>query len=100
MSLQSPPLKQTTKDQDANRAKVALELFAVEKGLNIVGVYTENISGTKLNRPELRNFGGGQELAGTITVESHGSLTPPFTAVQDDSHSVWAGHFQGLAKSH
>ena len=46
-------LRASTKDQDANRAKAALELFAVEKGLNIVGVYAENISGTKLNRPEL-----------------------------------------------
>ncbi|MBD9606476.1 recombinase family protein [Pseudomonas sp. PDM08] len=46
-------LRASTKDQDASRAKVALELFAVEKGLNIVGVYAENISGTKLNRPEL-----------------------------------------------
>lgn len=46
-------LRASTKDQDANRAKVALESFAVEKGLNIVGVYSENISGTKLERPEL-----------------------------------------------
>lgn len=46
-------LRASTKDQDANRAKVALEQFSVEKGLNIVGVYAENISGTKLNRPEL-----------------------------------------------
>lgn len=46
-------LRASTKDQDATRAKVALELFAGEKGLNIVGVYAENISGTKLNRPEL-----------------------------------------------
>lgn len=46
-------LRASTKDQDANRAKVTLELFAAEKGLNIAGVYAENISGTKLNRPEL-----------------------------------------------
>lgn len=46
-------LRASTKDQDANRAKVALELFAVEKGLSIVGAYAENISGTKLNRPQL-----------------------------------------------
>ena len=46
-------LRASTKDQDANRAQAALELFAVEKGLNIVGVYAENISGTKLNRREL-----------------------------------------------
>ena len=46
-------LRASTKDQDANRARVALESFATEKGLNIVGVYAENISGTKLNRPQL-----------------------------------------------
>jgi DNA invertase Pin-like site-specific DNA recombinase len=46
-------LRASTKDQDANRAKVALELFAVEKGLSLAGVYAENISGTKLNRPQL-----------------------------------------------
>lgn len=46
-------LRASTKDQDANRAKVALESFAGDKGLNIVAVYAENISGTKLNRPEL-----------------------------------------------
>ncbi|MEN4749725.1 recombinase family protein [Pseudomonas sp. Ps21-P2] len=46
-------LRASTKDQDANRAKVALEAFAVEKGLGVVGVYAENISGTKLQRPEL-----------------------------------------------
>jgi DNA invertase Pin-like site-specific DNA recombinase len=46
-------LRASTKDQDANRAKVALEAFAVEKALTVVGVYSENISGTKLDRPEL-----------------------------------------------
>lgn len=46
-------LRASTKDQDANRAKTSLERFATEKGLEIVGVYAENISGTKLNRPEL-----------------------------------------------
>lgn len=46
-------LRASTKDQDANRAKVALESFAADKGLHIAGVYAENISGTKLYRPEL-----------------------------------------------
>lgn len=46
-------LRASTKDQDANRARITLEAFAGEKGLNIAGVYAENISGTKLNRPEL-----------------------------------------------
>lgn len=46
-------LRASTKDQDANRAKIALEQFVTEKGLNIVSTYAKNISGTKLNRPQL-----------------------------------------------
>ncbi|MHA7116172.1 recombinase family protein [Pseudomonas promysalinigenes] len=46
-------LRASTKDQDANRAKASLEAFASEKGLAIAGIYSENISGTKLERPEL-----------------------------------------------
>lgn len=46
-------LRASTKDQDANRAKTALEAFATEKGLTIAGIYAENISGTKLDRPQL-----------------------------------------------
>jgi DNA invertase Pin-like site-specific DNA recombinase len=46
-------LRASTKDQDAHRAKTALEAFAADKGLTIAGTYSENVSGTKLNRPEL-----------------------------------------------
>jgi DNA invertase Pin-like site-specific DNA recombinase len=63
-------LRASTKDQDANRAKVALELFAIEKGLNIVGVYAENISGTKLNRPELLALLDTAENGDVLLVES------------------------------
>lgn len=63
-------LRASTKDQDAHRAKVALELFAVEKGLSIVGVYAENISGTKLNRPELLALLDTAESGDVLLVES------------------------------
>jgi DNA invertase Pin-like site-specific DNA recombinase len=63
-------LRASTKDQDANRAKVALELFAVEKGLSIVGVHAENISGTKLNRPELIALLNSAEKGDVLLVES------------------------------
>ena len=63
-------LRASTKDQDANRAKVALELFATEKGLSIVGVYAENISGTKLNRPELLALLNTAESGDVLLVES------------------------------
>lgn len=46
-------LRASTKDQDANRARSLLEAFAHEHNLSIAGVYAENISGTKLDRPEL-----------------------------------------------
>ena len=63
-------LRASTKDQDANRAKVALEAFAIEKGLTITGVYAENISGTKLNRPELLSLLDTAESGDVLLVES------------------------------
>jgi DNA invertase Pin-like site-specific DNA recombinase len=63
-------LRASTKDQDANRAKAALESFAVEKELSIVGVYAENISGTKLNRPELLALLDTAESGDVLLVES------------------------------
>ncbi|MNJ40441.1 putative transposon DNA-invertase [compost metagenome] len=63
-------LRASTKDQDASRPKVALELFAGEKGLNIVRVYAENISGTKLNRPELLSLLDTAESGDVLLVES------------------------------
>lgn len=63
-------LRASTKDQDANRAKVSLEAFAADKGLNIAGVYAENISGTKLNRPELMRLLDVAEAGQCILCES------------------------------
>ena len=63
-------LRASTKDQDANRAKASLEAFAAEKGLSIVGVYAENISGTKLNRPELLALLNTAESGEVLLVES------------------------------
>jgi len=63
-------LRASTKDQDAQRAKVALELFAAEKGLSIVGVYAENISGTKLDRPQLLASLDTAESGNVLLVES------------------------------
>ncbi|MFJ2678816.1 recombinase family protein [Pseudomonas sivasensis] len=76
-------LRASTKDQDANRAKVALELFAVEKGLSIVGVYAENISGTKLNRPELLALLDTAESGDVLLVESVDRLSRLSTADWD-----------------
>ena len=46
-------LRASTDEQDASRARTAVENFAAEHGLTIVGTYVENESGAKLARPEL-----------------------------------------------
>lgn len=63
-------LRASTKDQDANRARVALEAFAADKGLAIVDIYSENISGTKLNRPELMRLLAAADSGDVLLVES------------------------------
>lgn len=46
-------LRASTSEQDASRARGALEAFATERGLTIAGSYAENESGASLQRPEL-----------------------------------------------
>lgn len=46
-------LRASTQDQDAMRARAALERFGSENGLTIAATYAENESGAKLTRPEL-----------------------------------------------
>ena len=46
-------LRASTDEQDASRARTALDAFAEERGLRIAARYTENESGAKLQRPEL-----------------------------------------------
>lgn len=46
-------LRASTEDQDATRARGALEGFAADHGLTIAATYVENVSGAKLERPEL-----------------------------------------------
>ncbi|WP_062229091.1 recombinase family protein [Aureimonas frigidaquae] len=46
-------LRASTIDQDAERARGALERFAEERGLNVAGAYVEHASGAALARPEL-----------------------------------------------
>lgn len=74
MSARSPKahlyLRASTKDQDALRAKSLLEAFAAEKGLSVVASYSENISGTKLNRPELMRLLDTAERGEVLLVES------------------------------
>ncbi|NBN77305.1 recombinase family protein [Microvirga tunisiensis] len=46
-------LRASTKEQDATRARAALDAFAKERGLKIAARYIENESGASLDRPEL-----------------------------------------------
>lgn len=46
-------LRASTDEQDATRARAALEAFAADKGLTVAGSYVENESGASLQRPEL-----------------------------------------------
>lgn len=46
-------LRASTEDQNAGRAREMLDNFAQERGHRIASYYVENVSGTKLARPEL-----------------------------------------------
>ncbi|WP_458096180.1 recombinase family protein [Roseomonas sp. WA12] len=46
-------LRASADDQDATRARAALEAFAEERSLQVAGTYIENESGARLDRPEL-----------------------------------------------
>jgi DNA invertase Pin-like site-specific DNA recombinase len=53
MSFVRAYLRASTDEQDANRARAALDAFATERGLKIASYYAENESGASLKRPEL-----------------------------------------------
>jgi DNA invertase Pin-like site-specific DNA recombinase len=63
-------LRASTKDQDANRARTALLDFAAQRGYSVSGVYTDNFTGTKLNRPELHRLLSCAEPGQILCVES------------------------------
>lgn len=46
-------LRASTEEQDASRARNALQPFAAERGLSVAAWYVENESGASLQRPEL-----------------------------------------------
>lgn len=63
-------LRASTDDQDANRAKQSLLTFANDNGMTVVDVYAENISGTKLERPELFRLLTAAQAGDVLLVES------------------------------
>lgn len=63
-------LRASTDRQDATRAEALLKGFAADKGLDVVGQYIENASGTKLDRPELTRMLGNAQEGDVVVVES------------------------------
>lgn len=62
-------LRASTSEQDATRAKAALQDFAKEKGLKIAAYYVENESGASLQRPELFKLLDACEPGDAILIE-------------------------------
>lgn len=62
-------LRASTAQQDASRARAALDAFAAEQGLRIAVRYLENESGAKLHRPELFRLLADCEPGDVLLVE-------------------------------
>lgn len=62
-------LRASTSQQDASRARGALDAFAAEQGLRIAARYLENESGAKLDRPELFRLLADCEPGDVLLVE-------------------------------
>lgn len=63
-------LRASTKEQDSHRAEQILREFAADRGMTIAAIYAENISGTKLERPELIRLLDEAEPADVLLCES------------------------------
>jgi DNA invertase Pin-like site-specific DNA recombinase len=62
-------LRASTDEQDANRARAALNAFAAERGLKIAANYVENESGASLKRPDLFRLLGDCQPGDVLLVE-------------------------------
>lgn len=62
-------LRASTKEQDATRAKAALDEFARGKGQVIASYYIENESGATLQRPELMRLIGDAHAGDVLLIE-------------------------------
>ncbi|TLP57477.1 MULTISPECIES: recombinase family protein [Pseudomonas] len=84
-------LRASTKDQDAERAKQLLLDFAKNNSLEVAGIYAENVSGTKLERPELSRLLDTASAGDVLLVESVDRLS---RLSQED----WS-HLKGVIES-
>jgi DNA invertase Pin-like site-specific DNA recombinase len=62
-------LRASTEEQDAQRARAALDSFAAERGLTIAAYYAENESGASLKRPELFRLLGESQPGDVLLIE-------------------------------
>lgn len=62
-------LRASTQEQNASRARESLIEQANSNGLYIAGVYTENESGSTLNRPELMRMLSDAQIGDIILIE-------------------------------
>jgi DNA invertase Pin-like site-specific DNA recombinase len=63
-------LRASTAEQDAGRARAALDQFAADHGQHIASEYLENISGAKVDRPELLRLIKDARKGDVLLVES------------------------------
>ncbi|OCP62937.1 recombinase family protein [Vibrio parahaemolyticus] len=68
-------LRASTKEQDATRAKDAIDAFLEQRGKAADGYYVENVSGTKLDRPELIKLLADAKKGDILIVEQVDRLT-------------------------
>ncbi|MDO6789253.1 recombinase family protein [Cobetia marina] len=68
-------LRASTADQDANRARGALESFCAEHGRQVVSWYTENESGATASRTELQRLLADAHRGDVVLVEQVDRLT-------------------------
>jgi DNA invertase Pin-like site-specific DNA recombinase len=73
-------LRASTSEQDAQRAREQLNIFAAERGLSIAAWYAENESGAKLSRPELFRLLGDAHPGDILLVEQVDRLSRLGTA--------------------
>jgi DNA invertase Pin-like site-specific DNA recombinase len=69
MNLTRIYLRASTDQQDATRARAAVEAFAHDHGLTVAGWFIENESGAKLQRPELFRLLGDSKPGDILLIE-------------------------------
>lgn len=68
-------LRASTNDQNANRARSSLNAFVAERGGKVAAWYTENASGTQVERTELSRLIDDAQYGDVLLVEQVDRLT-------------------------